>query len=132
MKKGFTLIEILVVLSIVGLLSATSFISFAKLNENSIEQDYNKKVETFMDAAVVYLDGDENLRKIVYNDKGSVDIKLQNLYGKGLIEGNIINPLTKEEFNYESYVTIKYDGKLSKEFNIVEWGIIWKDLIKLQ
>lgn len=120
MKKGFTLIEILVVISIIGVICATSFISFGKVNENNLQTQYNNKVEEFIDAAIVYIDSDENLRKIVYNNKGTVNVKLSVLKKEDLIKGNIINPLTKREFNYDSYVTIKYINKISGEFNIIE------------
>ena len=120
MKKGFTLIEILVVICIIGVLSATSFISFAKINEKTTEQDYNNVVTSFITSAEVYIDNDENLRKIVYNDKGSVKVTLQDLYSKGFIKPNEKNPLTKKEFNSNSYITIKYTDKLVSEFNIIE------------
>lgn len=119
MKKGFTLIEILVVITLIGILATTSFISLGKVNDARIENEYNKKVENFIDAAEVYIDNNTDLREKVYN-KVQVNVTLNNLADKDLIEKNIINPYTNKVFNYDSFIEINYQEKLIVKFNIIE------------
>ena len=120
-KKGFTLIEIVGVIALIGMLCTTSYISLAKVSEAGINNSYNKTVETFYQAARVYVDNDPILRNQVYNEKERVTVKLETLKNEKLITGNIINPLTNQVFNHSSYVKIAPKEE-NDEFYLVKWG----------
>ena len=104
MKKGFTLVEVIVVISLIGVICLTSFISYAKVSNASIESEYNTLINKFITASSVYIDNDENLRTSLYNDDNGIKVTLESLKNEGLIKGNIENPITKEKINYKSYV----------------------------
>ena len=120
-KKGFTLIEILIVISLLAIITTSSFIAFRSINENSKNNDYTKLVEEFKTTAEVYVDKNEELRKNIYNKEiNYYDVTLNMLLKDGLIENDIVNPKTNKKFNYDSYIRISYNNGLKKEFILVK------------
>lgn len=120
-KKGFTLIEILIVISLLAIITTSSFIAFRSVNENSKNNDYTRIVEEFKTTAEVYVDKNEELRKNIYNKEiNYYDVTLNMLLKDGLIENDIVNPKTNKKFNYDSYIRISYNNGLKKEFILVK------------
>ena len=102
-KKGFTLIETLVVIALLAGLSVTIGLSFSNMMDKQRENekiDYEKTIE---DAACMYAEKN--------NINGEYGVKVKTLIEEGLLNKNLINPETKEAIiNYqENCIAIKYD-----------------------
>ena len=102
-KKGFTLIETLVVIALLAGLSVTIGLSFSNMMDKQRENekiDYEKTIE---DAACMYAEKN--------NINGEYGVKVKTLIEEGLLNKNLINPKTKESvINYqENCIAIKYD-----------------------
>lgn len=111
-KKGFTLAEligVIVVLSLICLITVPAITSVLKTNKKSLCETQLKNV---LAAAKSY--ASENLLSMPISDeegKNTRTITIQDLIDNGYIEGNIQNPVTKEEFDPEIEITIKKKGK---------------------
>ena len=96
MKKGFTLIEIVVSITLITLIGVTSTILIIK--NNNKENPLNKKI---YEAANVFIatETDENGNSYEYgitNGAKGIQFTVQNLYDKGYLSDNIVNDLKKE------------------------------------
>lgn len=90
-KYGFTLIEVLVVIIILGLLAVILYPTFDKLIKNNKEKLYEKQVETLEHSASLW--GTDNLSLL--NNAGTYRLDLNTLYTAGYINNDdIINPMT--------------------------------------
>lgn len=111
-KKGFTLAEligVIVVLSLICLITVPAIASVLKTNKKSLCET---QLNNILAAAKSY--ASENLLSMPISDeegKNTRTITLQDLIDNGYIEGNIQNPVTKEEFDPEIEITIKKKGK---------------------
>ena len=111
-KKGFTLAEligVIVVLSLICLITVPAIASVLKTNKKSLCET---QLNNILAAAKSY--ASENLLSMPISDeegKNTRTITIQDLIDNGYIEGNIQNPVTKEEFDPEIEITIKKTGK---------------------
>lgn len=103
-KRGFTLIEILIVISIVAVVTISSLALVNKSMENSkersLEQLYNK-IEL---AAETYLNKNDYLLQNLYNSREPICTKIYTLQNSSLLDFNIKNPVTNETINGSSCV----------------------------
>ena len=111
-KKGFTLAEligVIVVLSLICLITVPAISSVLKANKKSLCET---QLNNILAAAKSY--ASENILSMPISDeegKNTKTITIQELVDYGFIEGNIQNPVTKEEFDMETEITIKKVGK---------------------
>ena len=92
MKKGFTLVELIGVIIILGVLALITFPIIDKSIKNSKQQALDRTIDSIEKAAYNYS---------VENDIGySTEYKklqLSDLVSKGFLKENIINPVTNEQ-----------------------------------
>ena len=102
-KKGFTLIETLVVIALLAGLSVTIGLSFSNMMDKQRENEQKDYEKTIEDAACMYAEKN--------NINGEYGVKVKTLIEEGLLNKNLINPNTKESvINYqENCIAIKYD-----------------------
>ena len=102
-KKGFTLIETLVVITLLAGLSVTIGLSFSNMMDKQRENEQKDYEKTIEDAACMYAEKN--------NINGEYGVKVKTLIEEGLLNKNLINPKTKESvINYqENCIAIKYD-----------------------
>ena len=102
-KKGFTLIETLVVITLLAGLSVTIGLSFSNMMDKQRENEQKDYEKTIEDAACMYAEKN--------NINGEYGVKVKTLIEEGLLNKNLINPNTKESvINYqENCIAIKYD-----------------------
>ena len=102
-NKGFTLIETLVVITLLAGLSVTIGLSFSNMMDKQRENEQKDYEKTIEDAACMYAEKN--------NINGEYGVKIKTLIEEGLLNKNLINPKTKESvINYqENCIAIKYD-----------------------
>lgn len=108
-KKGFTLVELLGVIVILGIIATITVPLIQRTIIENTEEAYNDQVTSFERAAKNYVASD------VYNMTNCqtkiCTISLKELQEKGYLQsGDIVNPITDENFNMDNVVDITYDG----------------------
>jgi len=117
MKKGFTLIEIMAVITILGIIGLIAVITVDKTIKDNNEKVYQMQISNIEDAARIW--GTNNLSYLPDNSDEVVSIPLVALKKDGLIDKEITNPKTNELFPNDLYITISYkEGVYS--YDVVE------------
>lgn len=101
MKNGFTLVELLAVLVVLGVITLVSVPNIINTNKKSIENDYNEFKITVENAAEIYMETHPNEKP----ESGSKVITVSKLRNDGYINKNLTNPKTKVITNDE-HVTV--------------------------
>ena len=116
-NKGFTLIEVIITLSIIAIISLILIPTVNTLIEKQNENSINNFIESIETSALNY--AKENKWQLGINcsdNKNTIIVTLkyllENDYIKGTEENNvkvIKNPVTKENINLDKTVTITYN-----------------------
>ena len=112
MKKGFTIIELLVVMAILIAVTTGSVISYTRMTKDMKVKEYNRVIEEFEAAAEVYVASNYALRQRVYSEEGYVVVTLKKLDSEGLI--NLLkqnDPVTGNSFNGNNYINLYLDNE---------------------
>ena len=104
MKKGFTLVELLAVITLLGLLSLIAIPVVDKLIKDSEEQLYQTQIDNIESAARNYYA--DKIFDLPENVGDYVDRTICDLEKSGLLEMDIKNPKTDELFYKDSYVRV--------------------------
>lgn len=102
MKKGFTLVELLAVITLLGLLSLIVVPVVDKLIKDSEEELYQTQIKNIEDGAKNWAS------KNIFNlpESGYIDKTICELERDGFLEIDMKNPKTEELFYKDSYVRI--------------------------
>ena len=99
MKKGFTLVEVLVVIVLLSIIIAIAIPSISKIRENIIDKEEQTQIKEIKSAASFYARDEK---------KSNCCITVSELISKGYLKGNeeskVINPKTHEEINVKIYI----------------------------
>lgn len=121
-KKGFTLVEITVVIAIVAFISTASIITFNqitdKVNNNELE-DLITQIELSTD--VYFNVHTEYITQLYESDESDVICtRLYKLQQDGLIDMNLINPITDERISGTMcvYSSLDENKNIIHEFEI--------------
>lgn len=109
-KNGFTLIEILAVIVVLGLLTIIITPTVSNLLKDSEESLYNKQIDSILSATKKYVVEHSELLpdELDYNA-----IYISDLISNGVIDNDeVINPKTKEQMN--GCVVIGYNSEFSQ------------------
>ncbi len=111
-KKGFTLVELLVVIVILGLLITFGVIAYVRIQKSANERLYESKISAIEIAAYKY--GEEYKDDVFLRPEEYVNIPISRLITYGYITSDyeiknaLKNPVTKEEMT--ETITIKYEN----------------------
>ena len=99
-KNGFTLVELLVTMVIIGVVSTIAIIAGIKIREKTLQKNYESKIILAETAAKKY--GERNKNEIWNTENGCVNIAIEELIRGGFLKSEeenrevLINPLTSE------------------------------------
>lgn len=115
-KKGFTIIELLSVIFILGLVLLITTNVMSKQNTKSIDQLYDAQLKMIEISAKLW--GSENFNQLPKFDNEELIITLREIKEAGLIE-DVKNPKTKELFSDDLRIKIIKVNKIYK-YEIIE------------
>lgn len=105
MKKGFTIIELLAVVTIIGIITLLIVPSVNTLISNSEDKSYNFQINTIKDSAINFTL--ENIDVLLSDDKySSFVIDLKTLKDLAFIDFKIKNPKTNKYFSDDTLITL--------------------------
>lgn len=102
-KKGFTLIEIIICISLIVIIGSGSFISIRLMNKKLLIDKLNQITDKATLAAQTYIETNKNASNQLYNNKNGVSLPLQLLVNEGLLDLKGTN-LTESDIRNQ-YVT---------------------------
>ncbi len=119
-KKGFTLVEMLAVVTILALATSSSIINIQKISKESKEKRYNDVINEIVMATDVYINNNDALRKSILNNNTKVCTRIYTLQNEGYINSDIINPLTNKllQANMCVYSMVDEEGNIIHEINL--------------
>jgi len=115
-KKGYTLIEIIVVIALIAAIGTFGVVGLSKVISNSKEQRYNEMIDDIKSAGNTYFtvysekSGYEYLKNSLYNN-GRLVIQISTLKEALLIDENLKNPKNNQDVN--GCVVITYNTELN-------------------
>ena len=116
-KNGFTLVEVLAVIVILGVITAIAAPAVMGVIDRSKENMYNNQLEVFKDAAAMYVADNINTNPSMKIDGYSTELDLSEMIDYGYIEGPVKNPLTGEYF--ETSGCMEYYVRITREANAI-------------
>ena len=119
-KNGYTLIELLIVVAVIGSLTVIIGINSNNLTNNANKNKYRQTYRDLFKAAAVY----SELTSSYTICKNGCDVTINNLIEKGLVDENILsenNPLFKNTiFKEGDIITVSFkDGKKQLEYKSI-------------
>ena len=112
MKKGFTLVEMIGVVTILAVLMMIASIPVTKTLKDFTKKAYQTEIENIEKAAKLW--GNENPDKLPKEIDETMNIYLYELQNNGYLESKIINPKTNKKFN--DRLVIKITKKSEKRY----------------
>lgn len=126
-KKGFTLVELLAVLVLIGLLFGLAIPGINKISSNIKKRSYNEKVKLIESAAVLWgQDNKTRLQKIncTINEKSipCYKLKVSQLLSDNYLDsdnnsGKVINPTDNSDMGDNCVYVYKESKRVYAEFN---------------
>ena len=120
MKKGFTLVELLAILAILGAIVLVSVPSIVATNKRSEENNYNQYTASIENAAQIYVETHpDRFATLKSTNNQTETINTEDLVASGVIQGTLKNPRTNIQLiNEASSVTVKnQSGTLIYTYN---------------
>lgn len=118
-KKGFTLVEIISTLVIIGLIGLVIGINLNKSFKTNEIVEYNKFLNMVESAADIYVTSASEIKNALNDSKGYYIISIYDLQYAGLLDPELINPKTGKKIEPGTKVKISNDanGLLAFEYN---------------
>ena len=104
MKRGFTLVELLIVLTVIGLLGLIVVPIVDTIIKENKQKLYDLQINNIEDGAKNW--ASDNIFNLPEDDNETLNITICDLEKSGFIEIDMENPKTGERFYKNSYVVI--------------------------
>lgn len=117
MKKGFTLIELMAVILILGVVSTISVVAVDKTIKDNKEKLYQVQISNIEDAARTW--GNAHINLIPDENGDAISIPILVLKQDGLLDKDYKNPKTDALFFDNMYIDISYENG-TYIYNVIE------------
>ena len=96
-KNGFTLVELLVTIVLLGVVTTVIIFNVTNISKNSKKTEYERFVASIKSSASVYADMNPEAFQDLYVNKAFIYVTVGNLIDSGLVDEKIKNPYTNEK-----------------------------------
>ena len=120
-RKGFTLVELLVTIILLGVVAAVVIYNMTSVNNTSKETEYERFVSAVKSAAAVYADLNPDAFKTLYESKAFIYFTTGDLITRGLLDEEIENPYTEKRIGTDELIKANLDsssGNLAFEYPV--------------
>lgn len=110
-KKGFTFIELIAIILVLGAICLVSFPTILNMAKQSDKNTYEEYKKTVCLASQTYIDNDYEIT----DDINIIEVSIDDLVDLGYLDSNLINPKTDKKVTEENdtvIVTINSDKSL--------------------
>ena len=91
-KNGFTLVELLVTIVLLGVVTTVIIFNVTNISKNSKKTEYERFVASIKSSASVYADMNPEAFQDLYVNKAFIYVTVGNLIDSGLVDEKIKNP----------------------------------------
>ena len=84
-RKGFTLIEIIICISMIVLIGVGSFVGISLVNKNLVKKGLEQITDKAVKATQVYIETNEEAKTQLYTEKNAIKIPIKVLINEGLL-----------------------------------------------
>lgn len=109
-KKGFTLVELLVTIVLLGIIGGIVIYNMTNISKNTKESDYDRFIAEVKSASSVYADMYPEAFNELYVSRAYIYITLNDLVTRGLLDEDLENPFTKEKIDLKELVKASLDS----------------------
>lgn len=120
-RKGFTLVELLVTIILLGVVGAVVIYNMTSVNSTSKETEYERFVSAVKSAAAVYADMNPEAFKTLYESKAFIYFTAGDLITRGLLDEKLENPYTEKKIGTDELIKANLDsssGNLAFEYPV--------------
>ena len=108
-KNGFTLVELLVTIVLLGIVTTVIIFNVSNVSKNSKKTDYERFVASIKSSASVYADMNPLAFQDLYVNKAFIYITIGDLIDSGLVDEKIKNPYTDKNASRDELVKVSLD-----------------------
>ncbi len=119
MKDGFTLVEMMAIIVILGIIALVSIPAINSMLEKQTDEAYNNFLNELNLITENYVTVESNINNTL-NTNGEVCVTVSDLKKEGYISEEIINPKTDENILDENVIKVKKDVDYNLHFEFFE------------
>ena len=108
-RKGFTLVELLVTIILLGVVATVIIFNVTNVSKNSKKTEYERFVASIKSSASLYADMNPEAFQDLYVNKSFIYITVGDLINSGLVDEKIKNPYTGENAGKDELVKVSLD-----------------------